>query len=292
MQIPGLREIGPVALLKESAGRFRDHDMATYAAALTYHILFSLFPFTMFLIALLGFLELSIFFDWLRERAQAFFLEDTMQQVDQILGQLQERRRGLLSFGVIIALWAATSAFRASAHALNVIYCVKETRPPWKRYPRAIVYTILVGAMLVLAAAMVLISPQAMQWLLRQAGLEQSVIAAWAWPLRWPAIVLLLTLAVAVVYHAAPDVEQRFRFITPGAFIAVLAWITASLGFHYYVRNVANFHAMYGSVGTAIVLLLYFFISSIVLLFGAEMNAVVEHHAPTGKNPGEKRLRR
>jgi membrane protein len=142
---------------------------------------------------------------------------------------------------------------------------------------------------LLIAAALLLIDPKTMQWLVHQLGLTQFFAAMWTWWLRWPVVLLLLTMAVAVVYAVAPDVEQRFRFITPGAFLAVIVWIAASLAFNYYVRNFADYNAMYGSVGTMIVLFLYFFISSTVLLFGAEINAVAEHHAPAGKNPGEKK---
>ncbi len=117
----------------------------------------------------------------------------------------------------------------------------------------------------------------------------QIVVTLWTW-LRWPVAVLLLILAVATIYYVTPDVEQDFRFITPGSTIAVLVWIGASVGFGYYVQNFADYSATYGSIGAIIVLLVYFFISAAVLLFGAEVNAVIEHHAPTGKNPGEKAL--
>jgi membrane protein len=85
-----------------------------------------------------------------------------------------------------------------------------------------------------------------------------------------------------------PDVEQKFRFITPGSVLAVVVWIVASLGFGYYVKTFADYNAMYGSIGAIIVLLLYFYISAAVLLLGAEMNAVIEHMSAEGKEPGAK----
>ena len=106
--------------------------------------------------------------------------------------------------------------------------------------------------------------------------------------LRWPVIILLLMVAVALMYYVMPDVEQKFRFITPGSVLAVVVWIIASLGFAFYVKTFADYNAMYGSIGAIIVLLLYFYISSAVLLLGAEMNAVIEHMSAEGKNPGEK----
>ena len=93
---------------------------------------------------------------------------------------------------------------------------------------------------------------------------------------------------VAVAYYVAPDVEQEFRFITPGSVLAVLVWIAASVGFGYYAQNFATYDAMYGSIGAIIIFLLYLYISAAVLLLGAELNAVIEHLSREGKEPGEK----
>jgi membrane protein len=289
MQMPKLQGLGFVAVIKKSVKDFFAHDMPTYAAALAYNVLFSLFPFILFLISLLAFLNLSGFFDWLRQQAEAFFPPQAVPQINQILAQLQQRQRGLLSFSVIIALWSASAAIRATMKALNMVYGVEENRPVWKLYLLSFLYTIGIAAMLILAAALLVLGPQAMQWLTQQVGLEQYFVMLWLW-LRWPVVLFLLTSAVAVIYYAAPDVQQRFQFITPGAFLAVIVWIAASQAFNYYVRNLANYNAMYGSVGTMIVLLLYLYISTAVLLFGAEINAIIEHHAPDGKQPGEKTL--
>lgn len=289
MRIPGLRGLGPVALLKETITDFFDDDMATYAAALAYQVIFSLFPFIIFLITLLGFLELPNFFDWLLTQAQFLLPVQAMEQVNQVVIQLQQPQGGLLSFGVVVALWTSSSGIRATMNALNRAYDVQEGRPAWKLYPLSIFYTIGIAALLIVAAALFLVGPQAMQWLAHQLHLEQLFVILWIW-LRWPVVLFLLTLAVAVIYYVAPDVEQDFRFITPGAVLAVIVWISSSLTFDYYVRNFSNYGAMYGSIGAIIVLLLYFYISSAVLLFGAELNAVIEHHAPTGKARGEKKL--
>lgn len=141
--------------------------------------------------------------------------------------------------------------------------------------------------MLLAAAALMVLGPQVMSWLAGQVGLEDFVVTLWT-ILRWPVIVLLLMVAVAVMYYVMPDVEQKFRFITPGSVLAVVVWIVASLGFAFYVKTFADYNAMYGSIGAIIVLLLYFYISAAVLLLGAEMNAVIEHMSAEGKDPGEK----
>jgi membrane protein len=174
--------------------------------------------------------------------------------------------------------------------AFNAAYDVEESRAAWKRYLLSVVYTVGLAALIILATGFMLIGPQVVAWLSQHLPIGQLFVTLWAW-FRWPLAVLLLMLAVAIVYYVTPNVEQDFRFITPGSVLAVLIWVLASLGFTYYVSNFGNFGATYGSLGAVIVLLLYFFISSAVLLFGAEVNAVIEHHAPEGKDPGEKALK-
>jgi membrane protein len=287
MKIPGLRGLGPFALLKKSVKAFNEDDMSTYAAALAYQILFSLFPFFIFLIALISTLHLPDFMAWLQQQADMFLPQQAMEQVNTVLKELQQPRGGLLSVGAIVALWTASAGARATMNALNVAYDIKEGRPTWKIYLLSIFYTLAVTAMLIGSAALLLIGPQAMDWLASKIGFEQFFVTLWAW-LRWPVALILLCLSVAVVYYSAPDAQQKFRFITPGAILSVVVWVLASLGFNFYVNNFADYNATYGSIGAVILLLLYFYISSSVLLFGAEINAVIEHHAPTGKNPGEK----
>ncbi len=290
MHIPGLRGVSPHSLLKRAISQFLVHDMQTHARAVTYQVLFSLFPFIIFFMALLGYFDLSNLFDWLRRRSEVFFLTQTAPQMNSIMDQLQQRRMGMLSFGVGFSIWASSSAMRSMMKALNVVYGVKEERPAWKRYALSVITTLVVGTTLATAVTLLLVRPAAMQALAQYFGVDPMFAAVWSWWLRWPAIVLLLTATVTVVYWIAPDVEQRFQFVTPGAFLAVLVWCAASFAFDFYVRNVGEIDQIYGSVGTAIVLLLYFFISAFILLLGAELNAAVEFYAPAGKNAGDKTM--
>ncbi|TFW05734.1 YihY/virulence factor BrkB family protein [Oxalobacteraceae bacterium OM1] len=288
-RIPGLRGLSPWAILKASVQEFAADDMSTYAAALSYQVLFSIFPFIIFLVALVGFLHVPQFFNWLRTQAALFLPDQAMSQVNQVITQLEEPQGGLLSVGVIVAIWSASAGVRAMMNALNRAYGVKEGRPWWKLYPLSIVFTVGLAIVLLAAAAMFVLGPQVVQWIANHVGIEQYLVELWKW-LRWPVMVLLLTFAAATVYYVAPDVEQEFRFITPGAMLSVVVWLLASVGFDYYVRTFANYNKTYGSIGTIVVLLLYFFLTAAVMLFGAEINAVIEHHSPDGKDPGEKTL--
>ncbi len=277
MQIPGLAGIGPGELGKRSVKEFLADDMTTYAAALAYHVLFALFPFVIFLVALLGFLRIPQFFEWLVSQAQTALPPQAAEQVVQVIRQIEgQAQGGLLSFGIITAIWAASAGVRSLMNALNAAYDVEESRPSWKRYLLSILYTIGLAVMLIVAAGLMLIGPQVAEWIAEQVGLGNLFLTLWTW-LRWPVAVILLMLAVAVIYYAAPNVDQPFRFITPGAVLAVIVWIIASLGFSYYVSNFGSYNATYGSLGAVVVLLFYFFISSAVLLLGAEVNSEVHH---------------
>jgi membrane protein len=266
---------------------FVDDEMSTYASALAYQMLFSLFPFILFLIALIGFLHLPDFFSWLRLQSELVLPPQALEQVNPVIDQLQQSKGGLLSVGIVIALWTASAGVRLMMSAMNAAYDVVEGRPAWKRFPLSIFYTIGIAGMLLIAAALMVLGPQVMEWIASQVGLEDFIVTLWT-IVRWPVVVILLMMAVALIYYVMPDVKQEFRFITPGSVLAVVVWIIASLGFGLYVKMFANYNAMYGSIGAIIVLLLYFYISAAVLLLGAEMNAVIEHMSTEGKDDGEK----
>ncbi|RON36527.1 YihY/virulence factor BrkB family protein [Pseudomonas brassicacearum] len=266
---------------------FVDDEMSTYASALAYQMLFSLFPFILFLIALIGFLHLPDFFSWLRLQSELVLPPQALEQVNPVIDQLQQSKGGLLSVGIVIALWTASAGVRLMMSAMNAAYDVVEGRPAWKRFPLSIFYTIGIAGMLLVAAALMVLGPQVMGWIASQVGLEDFIVTLWT-IVRWPVVVILLMMAVALIYYVMPDVKQEFRFITPGSVLAVVVWILASVGFGLYVKTFADYNAMYGSIGAIIVLLLYFYISAAVLLLGAEMNAVIEHMSTEGKDDGEK----
>lgn len=284
-----LRGISSFELLKRTIKEFNNDDMTTYASALAYRAIFSLFPFLLFLIALLGLLDLQNFFIWLREQVSLVLPPDALELVNPVIDEMQDQKSGFLSFGILVALWSASIGVRSLMNAMNKAYDVEEGRPAWKLMLLSVVYTIGLALILLSTAALMIIGPQVMEWLADQVGLKEIVVVLWTW-LRWPIVVVLMMLVVAVLYYVTPDVEQKFSFITPGSVLAVIVWIAASIGFGIYVQNFGNYDATYGSIGAVIVLLLYFYISAAVLLFGAEMNAVLEHASTEGKDEGDKRV--
>ncbi|MCQ4277849.1 YihY/virulence factor BrkB family protein [Pseudomonas stutzeri] len=289
MAMLNTRGVGSFELLKRTFKEFSNDDMTTYASALAYRAIFSLFPFLLFLIALLGLLDLQEFFTWLRQQVSLVLPPDALDLVNPVIDEMQQEKGGFVSFGILVALWSASVGVRSLMNAMNKAYDVEEGRPTWKLMLLSVVYTIGLALILLATAALMIVGPQVIEWLADQVGLKEIVVTLWTW-LRWPVVVVLMMLVVAVLYYVTPDVEQEFRFITPGSVVAVIVWIAASIAFGLYVQNFGNYDATYGSIGAVIVLLLYFYISAAVLLLGAEMNAVIEHASAEGKDEGDKRV--
>jgi len=278
MRLPGMRGLSSVAVLRRAISAFNEDEMSTYAAALAYRALFALFPFIIFLVSLLGFLGLPELFAWIEAQAAVLVPAEAMDPVLRVVGELRTPQGGLLSFGIAVAIWSASVGVLALMDALNTAFDVKERRATWKRMLLSIVYTLCLAGLVIVAAAFMVLGPQVVGWGAGRLGLGDLFVTLWTW-LRWPAAVVLLMLAVSLIYHAGPDARLPFRYVTPGAVLAVLVWIAASVGFGIYIARFADYNATYGSLGAIVILLFYFFLSAAVLLFGAEVNGVIEREA-------------
>lgn len=275
--ISGLEGIDPRELVTRTVLNFVNHDLGTYAAALAFTIVLALFPFVIFLLGLVGVVGRPDFFDWLLDQARMTLPRDAFASVRQVVDEVRGREQGsVISIGIGLALWAASAGIRSVMTGLNAAYDAQESRPIWVIYPLSILYTICLAVLLSLAAGLMLLGPQVAQWLAGQVGLSDFFVVIWAWA-RWPAVVVLLLLAVATVYYVGPNVEQPFVLVTPGSLLTVTVWLVVSVGFSFYVGTFGNFGATYGSLAGVIALLLYCFLSSAVLLLGAALNAVIYH---------------
>ena len=259
-------------------------DVTDMAAAVTYYGFLALFPFLLFLVALASVIITP---------PQAEQIVQQLSQVapgavTQILGdrirQLGHQQNvSLLGFSALGAIWAASGAVMALMRALNVAYDVKEQRPFWKTRGIALLMTLFSGV-LALVAGLVAIAAPALA-----GALGGPIATAVVW-LRLPAAGLVMMFLWAVLYYLLPDVEQDFKFITPGSVIGVVIWVIASWGFSQYVVHFGNYDKTYGSIAGIIVLLFWMWISALVLLVGAEVNALIEHRSPEGKREGAKSM--
>lgn len=272
LRIGGLR----LDILGKCAVRdFFADQMPIYAAALAFHLFVALFPFLLFLIALLGFLHLPDLFGWLTEWSARVLPAQALERVTEVIVHLRAEQNGdLLSFGIAGTVWFASVGMRASMAALNAAYDVEESRPIWRRYLLSVAYTVGLAVLVVGATTFMVLGPRAAAWIAAQAGMAEGILSVWTWT-RIPMAVALAMCAISIVYTVAPNLEQKFRLVTPGSVVAVALWLLMVSGFSYYVANFGRYEVTYGSIAAVIVLLLYLFMSGVVLLFGAEVNAVI-----------------
>jgi membrane protein len=280
---------GIIELGRHSVKSFFEHRMAIYAEQLSYRGIFGFFPFIILVFALLAVLRVDVVFDRLIEAATGVPPQQIPEPIEPVaeegrnqaafLGPLIEQAQeqaggGLLSFGIVVSLWSVAAVTFTLTEALNAAYGVEETRSRRKRFVFALVFGPFLALAFILACGLMLIGPRVAGWLAGLAGLNEAWVAFWGW-LRFPAALSLLAAALSVVYRFVPDADRPFWSATPGAAFAIIAWPVASLGFSFYLSNFAGRGLTYGSLGTAVGLLVYLYISAWVVLLGAEINDAV-----------------
>jgi membrane protein len=204
---------------------------------------------------------------------------------DQITRIQEQPPIGLLSVGLAITLWLASSLFVAVIDAMDAIYGVQETRPFWRLRLTAIVMTIIQAIILVGSLVAILAWPL----ILRAVGLSEYEPAAYlATAIKWMIVFAMVLLSFALAFYVGPDAEQHWEWITPGSLVGTFLFLLASWGFRVYVQNWGNYDKTYGSLGGVMVLLFWFWISSLILLVASEVNKVIENASPLGKYQGQK----
>jgi membrane protein len=249
------------------------------AAQLAYYFLLALFPALLFLTALVGLFPIESVMPELMAYLRNILPAEALSLVEKYLQQVvQGSGKDILSLGLLGALWASSSGVTAIMDSLNAVYNAKETRPMWKARLIAIAMTIGLAGFIIVSITLVLYGEHIGAWVSDWIGLGWLFTLAWV-ILQWPLVFTLMLFAVAVMYYVSPNVVQNWRWVTPGSLFAVLAWLLVSLGFKVYVENFGNYNAAYGSIAGVIVLMLWFYMSGIVLLIGGEINAEIEKAA-------------
>lgn len=266
-------------IAKKTLREFSKDQCPDLAAALTYYAVLSLFPALLALVSLVG-----IFGD--PEKTTAVLLEIVRgiapaDTVDTVSGPVEELAAspaaGLTLFlGLATALWSASGYVGAFGRAMNRIYEVDEGRPFIKLRGTMLAVTLLAVVIVALLAGMLVLSGPVSEAVGGAIGLGGAFLTVWNIA-KWPVIVALVIVIIAVLYYATPNVKQpRFRWMSIGSLIALVIFILASLGFAFYVANFGNYNKTYGALGGVIVMLLWLWILNMSLLFGAEFDAEME----------------
>ena len=277
--------------LRRLAGRVYDrmweHAILDRAAVLSYYFLFALFPALLFLTALVGLLptpnlmpELMRYVARVMPRSAAALVNSTLEEV------VRGASGGLLSIGGLGALWVASSGMASIMGALDAVGGLADQRPWWRRRLTAVGLT-LAFALFTLAALLLLFFGARIGEVVA-VSIGRGPLFTLAWNLvQWPVLALLVLAGITLVYYLAPARPRPWRWVTPGSAFALLAWLAMSFGLRLYVRYVGNYNATYGSIGGVILLMLWLYLSGIVLLLGATVDAEIERAAApaTGAAP-------
>lgn len=268
---------GWLTTLKRTVKEFQEDNLTDWAAALTYYGLLSLFPALIAMVSLIGIFgdpktTTQSLTEIITEIGPASAAETFSGPIESIV---ENRGTAGVAFvlGLAVALWSASGYVGAFMRASNVIYETPEGRPFWKLRPLQIAVTLaMIVLMALLAVGLVLTGP-VVEAIASPIGLSGTAVDVWNIA-KWPVMVAIFLLLVAVLYYASPNVKLRgFKWVTPGSLVAIVVWILASAAFAFYVSNFGSYDKTYGTLGGLIALLVWFWISNLAILFGHQLNA-------------------
>ncbi|MFI5928049.1 YihY/virulence factor BrkB family protein [Micromonospora sp. NPDC051543] len=271
-------------VLVRSVQNFVNDNCSDWAAALTYYGVLALFPSAIVVVALVGLVSsgertLDTVVDLAKQVGAGSVVADDDGGVVGVIRSVvvqQSNAKVLLSFGLLGALWSASGFIGAFTRASNAIYGVTEGRPVWRLRPLQIgLAAVTLVLLAVVALALIVSGPvtDAVGDLINAGGLARTV-----WSVaKWPVLALVMMVLLSLLFWIAPNVRQpRFRWLTPGGFVALLSWAVVSFGFGFYVANFATYKTTYGSLGAAIAFLVWLYLSNSALMLGVQINAEVQ----------------
>jgi membrane protein len=261
--------------LKRTLKEFSEDNLTDWAAALTYYGVLALFP---ALVALMSIIGLVADQRQITDALTAVVPGDAANTIEPVIDQLASNQAagfGLV-LGLALAIWSASGYVGAFTRAANVVYETPEGRKVWKLKPLQLLVTLIGVLFAAVIVAMVALSGPVVEAIGRGLGLDDTVLTVWNIA-KWPVIVVLFGLMLAVLYYATPNVRLRgFKWVSPGAAVAIVVWAVASALFAFYVANFGSYNKTYGTLAGVIIFLVWFWLTNLAVLFGIEFDAEIE----------------
>lgn len=253
-----------------------DDNVLDGAAVLAFFFLLAVFPAAIFMLSVLPSLSIphlrqalvDLLYQILPEQSASLF-EVTVRYV------AGEGKEGLLTFGLVLSLWSASSGVAAVMGQLNAIHDVKEGRPFWKARGTAILLMLFCVVLGIVALSVAILGGAIQSWVASAIGWSAALRLFFA-SFRWIVLAAALLLALAVAYRFGPCADVRFRYLSPGNVTAVVLIALASIGFRFYVTEFGDYGATYGNLAAVIILMLWMYMAGIALLVGGEVNRLLE----------------
>jgi membrane protein len=268
-----------VGTLRRTVKEFKDDNLTDWAAALTYYSMLSLFPALAALVSVVGLVgdpatTTRTLLDIVRQLSP-----ESVETLREPINNITSNRSGAglaLIIGLALALWSASSYIGAFIRADNAIYEKAEGRPFWKLRPLQMLVTLVMVILLAIVLMAVVATGPVAKAVGENIGLGDTAITVWNIA-KWPVLLAMVILMLAILYHVSPNVKlPGFRWISPGAVVAVVVWIVASALFALYVANFGSYNKTYGTFAGVIIFLLWVWLTNLAILFGAELNAELE----------------
>lgn len=253
--------------------KVKNDDIFALASQLAYYLILSFFPFLIFLMTVVGASALDA--KDILDGLSTILPSSVFDLVESIISEMVSNQyRGLLGASIVISTWTASSGFRAVIKGVNKAHNIKETRSYIKRSFIAIIFTFVLAIIIMLTLAMLVFGDLIGAYILSIVPFYKAIKLLWN-VLRYAIIVSVMIGIFAVLYRYTPAKKIKWRQVLPGAITSTIGWILASLGFAFYVNNFSNYSRIYGSLGAVFILMTWLYITSMILILGAEINSVL-----------------
>lgn len=269
--------------------RIGKDDASGLAAQMTYHFVLAMFPMLIFLLTLLPAFNIdqSRITDMLSSAPS-----ETSSIIKSVIGDVTKNSSGgLLSVGLILAIWSASNGMTAIMNSFNVAYDVEDSRNGILLKLLSVVFTIVMGFVFLIAMALPTLGSAISHYLFGPLGLDSQI--KWIFTLLRVVLPLIIILLLFIVlYSVAPNVKTKFRSVLPGAIFTSVIWLLGSFAFGWYISNFGNYSKTYGSIAGIIILLIWLYLTSFIIIIGAEINAIIhQRNVIKGETPEEAALK-
>ncbi|EAG6891004.1 YihY/virulence factor BrkB family protein [Listeria monocytogenes] len=268
-----VKQNGIVQVGQAVSARVGRNDVSGNAAQLAYYMLFSIFPMLLIAATLLAYLHIDkdSVFNMIKEFAPDQIMDFLEENLNNLLTQ---KNGGLLSIGIIATLWSASNGMNAVMKSLNKAYGVTNKRNYVVQRLLSMFFTLAMLATVGATLLLLVFGQQIGMFLINHLNFSEDFLSFWN-NLRWTVTPIVIFVVFTFLYWVAPNRRSTLISVLPGALFSTIGWTVASLGFAYYVNNFGNYSATYGSIGVIIILMLWFYLTGIILMIGGELNATL-----------------
>lgn len=252
-------------------------SLTTRASSVSFNFFLAIFPFIIFLFTLIPYIPITAFQDTLLDLFEDVIPPDTYEMVESTIFDIVKRQNtGLLSLSFVLTFFFSTNGVSAIMDGFNKTWHAIETKTWWQQRLSAMFIMVLLSLFVIIAIALITMGGTAIYWMLKHEWIKGEFTVIMLLVMKWIIVLLLTFLSVSLLYYLAPAERSEYRFFSPGSILATVLLIVGTLGFNFYIQNFSRYNALYGSIGTLLIFLLWIYFNALILLIGFELNASIK----------------